>query len=884
MNTHPPQYAIIFAWLLMLNIVGTCSSNIHCNQKDKHALLNFKQGVIDPSGMLSSWSNEQDCCQWKGVMCNNITSRVTKLSLPCYTTLPTYTDKVDKSHCLTGSIHLSLVEFEFLNYLNLSNNDFLAIHFDPVDSQTCHNISADTISRQCVNSSVLAYFDLSLNTNLIIDSLEWLSRISSLEYLDLSAIDLYREVNWLQSVTMLPSLSYLNMRGCQVEDLSPSLQYANFTTLRVLDLSENKFESELPKWLFNLSSGITDVHLGSNSLRGQLPKALLNLRHLESLTLEHNKLNGPIPDWLGQFELLQVLNLQDNMFSGSIPTNLGNLSSLITLVVDRNQLTGVVSERNFAKLSKLKVLMMEISPPLIFDFDSHWVPPFQLGQLCFAFAGPNLPTWFYTQTSIEFLCITYSSFQVEDKFHKFVSRRMTLLMLEWNSIDGDMSEVLLNSTFIMISSNDLKGGLPRLSSNVNFAKLSNNSLSGSISSLLCDHKMLSGKSNLKFLDISHNNLSGGLTNCWKNWRTLIHINLGSNNLTGQIPPSMGLLHNLTTLHLHQNKLYGEIPQSLQNCYSLLIFNVRENNISGNIPTWIAPSAVAIQLRSNQFSGNIPEQICQMPSLIIFDFADNNISGHIPNCLHHMTSFVINNASISKLSFYIYLGDMYYRFEDSLELVTKGQVSQNSRNLHFMTLIDLSSNELSGSIPPQMFNLVGLHSLNLSFNKLVGRIPGEIGNMKNLESLDVSRNQLFGEIPEIMSKLTFLEYLNVSFNNFRGRIPSGTQLGGFNASSYMGNPGLCGPPLTKYCPQDTKSEDVKPYSEDNDGSHFLSWFYIGLASGFVTGFWGVCGAVFFNRKWRHAYFTFIYDLRDRFYVMIVTKRNLFPSSNKFLLWQ
>ncbi|KAK7308822.1 hypothetical protein RJT34_05083 [Clitoria ternatea] len=884
MNTSLSQYAIIFAWLLMLNIVGTCSFNIHCNQKDKHALLNFKQGVIDPSGVLSSWSTQQDCCQWKGVMCNNITSRVTTLSLPCHTTLPTYTDKVDKSHCLTGSIHLSLVEFEFLNYLDLSNNDFLAIHFDPVDSQTCHNISADTTSRQCVNSSVLGYFDLSDNTNLIIDSLEWLSRISSLDQLDLSAIDLHREVDWLRSVTMLPSLSYLVMRGCQLEDLSPSLEYANFTTLKLLDLSDNEFDSELPKWLFNLSSGITDVHLGSNSLRGQLPKALLNLRHLESLTLEHNKLNGPIPDWLGQFELLQVLNLQENMFSGSIPTNLGNLSSLISLAVNANQLTGVLSERNFAKLSKLKVLIMGISPPLIFDFDSHWVPPFQLEQLSFSFAGPNLPTWFYTQTSIDFLSIVYSSFQIENEFHKFVSRRMIMLDLESNSIDGDMSEVLLNSTFIIISSNDLKGGLPRLSSNVVGAVLLNNSLSGSISSLLCDHEMSSGKSNLKFLDISLNNLSGGLTNCWKNWRTLMHINLGSNNLTGQIPPSMGLLHNLTTLHLHQNKLYGEIPQSLRNCHSLLIFNVRENNFSGNIPNWIVPSAVAIQLRSNQFSGTIPEQICQMPSLIIFDFADNNISGHIPNCLHHMTSFVFNNASKSKLTFYIALGNIYYECEDSLDLITKGQGLHYNTNLHFVTLIDLSSNELSGSIPPQMFNLVGLHSLNLSFNKLVGRIPEEIGNMKNLESLDLSTNQLSGEIPEIMSKLTFLGYLNVSFNNFRGRIPSGTQLGGFNASSYMGNPGLCGPPLTKYCPQDTKSEDMKPYSKDNDGSHFLSWFYIGLASGFVTGFWGVCGTLFFNRKCRHAYFTFLYDLRDRFYVMIVTKRNLSPSSNKFLLWQ
>ncbi|QCD99241.1 LRR receptor-like serine/threonine-protein kinase FLS2 [Vigna unguiculata] len=982
MNTSP-QYAIIFVWLLCGIMFNTsfCSFNNRCSQQDMHALLNFKQGVRDPSGVLSSWSIELDCCEWKGVICNNITSRVTGITLPCSTTLQSYVDKEDKSHCLTGVsavsythlevykrqllnfkqgvsavsythlevykrqllnfkqgvsavsythlevykrqllnfkqgvsavsyTHLEVYKRQLLNFkqgvsavsythLEVYKRQLLNFkqgvsavsytHLEVYKRQLLNfkqGVSAvsythlEVYKRQLLNFkqgvSAVSYTHLEVYKRQLLNFKQgWLPYISSLEYLNLNGIDLSKETNWLQLVTMLPSLSFLNMHDCELKDLSLSLQYANFTKLEFLSLSRNEFNSELPKWLFNLSSDIYHLYLSSSSLKGHLPKTLLNLLELKDLGLYDNNFDGPIPDWLGEFDHLETLGLGDNMFSGSIPTNLGNLSSLINLDVSENPLTGVVSERNLAKLSKLKGLEIYSYSTLIFDFDPHWIPPFQLEELFLRFSNPNLPGWLYTQRSIRFLTIWDSSFEASNKFWNFISR-ISQVDLQGNLIDGNMSNVLLNSTIINLSWNGLKGCLPQLSPNVAFLSLSNNSLSGEMSPLLCGHNVSNGKNNLLFLDISLNNLSGGLTNCWKNWKSLVAIHLGSNNLSGKIPPSMGLLSNLTSLHLHENKLHGEIPLSLKNCHSLLVFNVRNNDLSGNIPDWISKGVMALQLRSNHFGGKIPPQICQMSSLLILDIAYNAIYDHIPSCLGNIKTLVFNNASLNKLRFYFpsFDGDRYLFNDDNLELVTKGQVLEYDKNLHFMTLIDMSSNNLSGAIPPQMFSLVGLSSLNLSNNKLVGKIPYEIGNMKNLESLDFSSNQLESEIPQSLSNLSFLGYLNLSFNNLTGKIPSGTQLQGFSVLSYIGNRDLCGSPLTKMCFQDDKHKDKELVDEDGNQSKFWAWFYIGLESGFVTGFLGVCCAIFLNRNMRHVCFKLICNLRDQLYVMVNVNMNPF----------
>ena len=85
----------------------------------------------------------------------------------------------------------------------------------------------------------------------------------------------------------------------------------------------------------------------------------------------------------------------------------------------------------------------------------------------------------------------------------------------------------------------------------------------------------------------------------------------------------------------------------------------------------------------------------------------------------------------------------------------------------VTGLYLSSNQLSGAIPPELGGLSNLERLYLSSNQLRGEIPPELGDLSSLEYLDLQGNQLSGEIPPELGNLAFLEYLNLGYNNWGG---------------------------------------------------------------------------------------------------------------------
>ncbi|XP_031478269.1 receptor protein kinase-like protein ZAR1 [Nymphaea colorata] len=92
------------------------------------------------------------------------------------------------------------------------------------------------------------------------------------------------------------------------------------------------------------------------------------------------------------------------------------------------------------------------------------------------------------------------------------------------------------------------------------------------------------------------------------------------------------------------------------------------------------------------------------------------------------------------------------------------------SLRFLRHINLRNNRLYGSLPLELFRLVGLQSLVLYGNSLSGALPAEVGELRYLQNLDLSDNFLSGFIPSSLLNCTRLRTLMLGHNNFVGALP------------------------------------------------------------------------------------------------------------------
>ncbi|XP_019172532.1 PREDICTED: probably inactive leucine-rich repeat receptor-like protein kinase At5g48380 [Ipomoea nil] len=139
----------------------------------------------------------------------------------------------------------------------------------------------------------------------------------------------------------------------------------------------------------------------------------------------------------------------------------------------------------------------------------------------------------------------------------------------------------------------------------------------------------------------------------------------------------------------------------------------------------------------------------------------------------------------------------------------------------LTGLDLSANQLYGTIPSDVGNIISrITTLDLSSNRFSGEIPASLANCEYLNVLKLNDNQLTGQIPPEFGLFGRIKVFSVSNNSLTGPVP--TFSGNIPAEIYEKNEGLCGGPL-RPCP----AHAAKGRHSDRD-------FFI---SGFATG-WAI----------------------------------------------
>ncbi|XP_031385601.1 LOW QUALITY PROTEIN: receptor-like protein 1 [Punica granatum] len=322
-----------------------------------------------------------------------------------------------------------------------------------------------------------------------------------------------------------------------------------------------------------------------------------------------------------------------------------------------------------------------------------------------------------------------------------------------NRFVGELPEQLMRCqslSYLQLSNNSLRGQVLQMAANLSrlmYLYLSNNQFSGEMSPwLLNSHPFLT------FLDVSNNSLSGSIPDWVGNFQGLDYLILASNN-------SFKLSYT-RTFAFGKKQPHGSIATMFGTTSCQVVFLLGLGFLS---------NLRALLLAGNSFEGLIPQELCQANSISINDLSHNHLSGRIPSCF---SKLAFGNSRIPEGTFtHSSLATHCHKFygektpikvhltvlqevgvPPEVHFTSKHRLESYKGHIWYhMSGLDLSCNNLSGSIPFQLCNLSNIHSLNVSYNLLVGEIPVSFSNLYQIECLDFSHNSLSCKIPPQLIK-------------------------------------------------------------------------------------------------------------------------------------
>ncbi|XP_031101806.1 receptor-like protein EIX2 [Ipomoea triloba] len=734
---------LVLIFLVLISKFGYCYSNdaASCIEGERIALLQFKESLIDTSNRLSSW-NGLDCYEWEGISCNSTTGHVLKLDLHNPATLTPndidyYYDGLPSNYsnnCLGGEINHSLINLTHLNYLDLSFNNFskirIPVFFGSFKNLRYLNLTSSGFvgnipthlgnlsSLECLHFGQASVDDLTAN-DLATNNLDWLTSLSSLKSLDMSAVFIRPSENVFGTINKLVSLSFLNLYSCQLNITNPP-SLVNSTSLISLNLGENAWDAMTLLWLSNLTR-LENLNLHDNlnfaySFNSSLLIPFCEHLNLISIDLFSSRFQGPIPHCLGNLTSLTFLNLAINKFEGSIPKSISRLCRLQTLDLYINELSGLLTD----------------------------------------FLGAPSECLSY---SLEMLSLDGNHFtgQLPNQLYKY--KNLNTLSLNSNSLSGPIADSLGNLSMLSwldISYNKFSGSIPTSLgqlSNLHTLYIDHNSFQGILSELHFSELI-----NLKRLGISENSLFLDVSSNWDPPFQLKEIVLDSIKVGPHFPQWLRTQTKVFSLFMSNASISDAIPDWFGNLFwTCSAIDLSKNDIRGELSMSVEgfmnefkQGCLWIYLSDNHLTGEIPKWLCNLKHLQMLDISSNKLSGEIPSCF----------GKLQELG-YLELGNnnLFGHIPNSL-----GSLSQ-------LFSLHLQNNKFEGELPSSLQNLGSLITLDLSENGLMDVIPPWIGeNLRSLRFLNFQKNKFFGDIPFQLCYLNALQLLNLANNNISGSIP------------------------------------------------------------------------------------------------------------------
>ncbi|XP_047161815.1 LRR receptor-like serine/threonine-protein kinase ER1 [Vigna umbellata] len=503
----------------------------NCIERERQALLSFKEGLIDDFGMLSTWTNHHnttDCCKWKRIQCNHRTAHVVRLDL-----------HGNSNYWLRGEINVtSLIRLQYIEHLDLSHNLFFGIYIPDFMG------------------------------------------LANLRYLGLSNSDFAGRIP--SKIGNLSQLRYLNLRDNYLWGEIP-IQIGNLKLLQYLDLGGFFLSGKIPSQIVNLSKlqylslgcnyGRNMVHNVSNSLSGAIPFHIGNLPFLHTLRLGGNfDIKSKDAQWLSSLHSLTVLELTSLHNLGSSRQWLQTISKILQNLRELRLVDCNLVDNDIQSLFHSHSSNYSLSLALL-DLSSNMLTSSTL-QLLFNISL-HLRELYLPQNSISLspsLCLNFPSLKILDLSYVRLASSMFLGNFNISSKLQELhlrSSGLIDSSFLISSTSTMNS----LSSLLHI-DLSNNLLR----SYSIFHWLSNFTTNLRTLHLDYNFLEGSIPDEFgKSMNSLEYLYLSNNKLQGKVPSLFGSMCRLQLLDLSYNKLNGEFPCFIQNSSwcSRLIFMLLE---------------------------------------------------------------------------------------------------------------------------------------------------------------------------------------------------------------------------------------------------------------------------------------------------------------------